>query len=109
MRALRVSYLNDYYWRCALPVPTQQSRRHLQPPILPLISFLYIFYHLHLITFLPSHPISSHLSGDDIGEDLVMLPEVKRKLEEGAVLNSIVPRCTVLYCTAQPYDSHAHN
>jgi hypothetical protein len=28
-----------------------------------------------------------------------MLPEVKRKLEEGAVLNSIVPRCTVLYCT----------
>jgi hypothetical protein len=28
-----------------------------------------------------------------------MLPEVKRKLEEGAVMHSIVPRCTALYCT----------
>ena len=31
--------------------------------------------------------IVDHCSGDDAGEDLVMLPEVKRKLEEVQVMN----------------------
>ena len=48
---------------------------------------------LNKILLVPSHfPLFFFLlisSGDDVGEDLVMLPEVKRKLEEGKSLSLI--------------------
>ena len=67
-----------------------------------LISFssLLLSFHInlsYLIYVSISHPSSpSRLSGDDAGEDLVMLPEVKRKLEEGTVLHFAVQWCAVL-------------